>query len=60
MDVFDQATDREEKDREACLKRAREACKPIPVSDTCWQCGEDTLNGARWCSTYCRDRWDTK
>lgn len=60
-DEFDQATDREEKDREMLLNIARaKAQQPILPSEVCLYCGEDTQNGARWCDADCRDLWEQR
>lgn len=59
-DVFDQATDREEKDREMCLKlRMNEGPKPTGF---CLNCGPDVplADGQRWCDGDCRDDWQKR
>ena len=57
MDVFDQATQREEKDRELSLQ-ARLPAGPKPTG-FCLNCGPDVPldDGRRWCDADCRDDW---
>jgi hypothetical protein len=58
-DPIDQAADNQLLIEEYAVQNIRaEAQHPIPLSDNCYYCGEDTLNGARWCSSYCRDLWE--
>lgn len=59
-DVFDQATEREEKDRALCLQvRMPEGPKPTGY---CLNCGPDVPleAGLRWCDTNCRDDWQLR
>lgn len=60
-DPIDQATDEQlwAESRQVALIR-KEADKPIPTSDSCYECGEDTIDGARWCDAHCRDLWQQK
>ncbi len=60
-DPIDQASDRQiwAEERQIALIR-KEADKDLPTSDNCYECGDDTIDGARWCSTYCRDLWQKK
>lgn len=60
-DPIDQASDVQifAEERQVALLR-KEAAKPIPTSDDCYECGDTTLNGARWCCVECRDAWERK
>lgn len=37
-----------------------EANKPIPLSDVCLFCGENTIEGRRFCDSFCRDEHDRR
>lgn len=57
-DIIDAASDIEEYARSTQIALCeREAAKPIPTSDVCLNCGEATINGARWCSQECCSDW---
>lgn len=54
--VDDQATAREELDRELALKR-RAPTGPTPCG-ACHFCSEPLSAGLRWCDEHCRDDWE--
>jgi hypothetical protein len=56
-DIADRAEEREQRDREAGIAKARElAARTPPRVKDCWnECGAKTEDGARWCSAACRD-----
>lgn len=58
-DIIDAASDIEDYARSKQIELCeREAAKPIPTSDVCLNCGEATINGARWCSAECRNDYE--
>lgn len=54
-DVFDQATEREERDREAAVERARRQAALLPYVGHCLFCGESLPEPRRFCDADCRD-----
>lgn len=58
MDIFDQATEQEEQERERALSR-REPEGP-EATGLCLHCGEPLGGGARWCNCECRDDWQAQ
>lgn len=58
MDVFDQATAREERDREmALMQRMPEGPE---ATGLCLNCGEPLGGGARWCDGECLRDWQAR
>ncbi len=55
MDVFDQATEIEDRYREAALQ-SRKPQGP-QARGVCLWCGEAVEDGRRWCGPECRDAW---
>lgn len=56
-DIYDQATAREEQDRELALQNLRYSAKPLPHG-TCNNC-ESSCVGA-FCDQDCREDWETR
>jgi len=59
-DIYDQATDREMRDREIALAniRAQSSTKPkLPVVGTCYNCGELISSPKTFCDSDCYDDW---
>lgn len=56
--VDDQATEREELDREMALRNRRPA-GPQPCG-YCHYCSEEVGPNLRWCDEHCRDDWETE
>jgi len=55
MDISDQATLREEQDRQRALRQRQ---RPGPrATGLCLFCGLVTTGGRRWCDAECRDEW---
>jgi len=54
-DPLDLGADLAQRERDAGVNAARSSIKPIVPSKVCLHCGEETLNGARWCDADCRD-----
>ena len=43
------------------LLHARAAAQlPIESSEVCLNCGQPTVEGARWCDSACRDDWQRR
>lgn len=57
MDVFDQATEREEKDRAFALQMARQG-EVLAAVGVCHWCDESVAPGHRFCDVDCRDLFD--
>lgn len=57
-DVFDQATEREEKDRELAIALQRRKAAVLPDIGHRYHCGEATRPGQRFCDTDCRDGYE--
>ena len=53
MDVFDQATEREEMERERAIKAARSA-PTLPATGRCHYCDASVTGGAHFCDAECR------
>ncbi len=58
MDVFDQASALEERDREAALQ-TRKPQGP-QARGVCLWCDEAVEDGRRWCGVECRDNWERR
>ena len=60
-DECDAAFELEDIARLAKVRSASVAAQVIPaLSATCFECGEPTANGARWCDAECRDYWQLR
>ena len=53
MDVFDQATEREELERERAVMAARSA-PSLPATGRCHYCGASVAGEAHFCDAECR------
>lgn len=57
-DIYDQATQREELEREIALQQVRYSARNGPsYIGECLNCQVVTNDGARWCTPECRDDW---
>jgi hypothetical protein len=56
-DPIDIGADITQRERDNQVANIQSQIKPIEPSETCLQCEEPTLNGARWCDAACRDDW---
>lgn len=56
-DVYDQATEREERDRELALANARHqgAKARLPLAMACYYCQQELDAPGRFCGPECRD-----
>jgi len=57
-DIYDQASDREQLDRDLAIKSAREATPEAPVTGHCLWCNAELKGGRRWCDSEYREDWD--
>lgn len=57
-DVFDQASDREEQDRQLCIGMARRVVQELPAVGRCHWCEEIVAPGHKFCDSDCRDGWE--
>lgn len=58
VDVFDQATEREEKAREAAISEVRYQVHLLPYLGYCYYCDSPTPANHNFCDRFCRDDWD--
>ena len=56
-DIYDQATFREEQERERSIAAARRVSKQLEPMGACHWCGEDVVADRRFCDADCRDGW---
>lgn len=56
-DIYDQATFREEQERERSIAAARRVGKLLEANGTCHWCGEAVKAERRFCDADCRDGW---
>lgn len=54
MDVFDDATEQEERHRDLSIRAARAKNQPLKFSGFCLYCNEQIVQG-RFCSAECRE-----
>lgn len=59
-DLYDQATAREEEDRERAIARARSLAAALPFVGCCYNCDALVPDGHRFCDTDCRDDWQRR
>jgi len=56
-DVSDQATNREEQERERCINAARRQNQALQPTGACHWCDEVVDGEKRFCDSDCRDMW---
>ena len=56
-DVSDQATNREEQERERCINAARRQNRAMQPTGACYWCDEVVNGEKRFCDSDCRDMW---
>lgn len=59
-DVFDQATEREEKDRQLAIDAARTRIADLPFVGAYYNCDAIVPAGHRFCDSDCRDDWQRR
>ena len=57
-DIYDQATFREEQERERSIAAARRVGKLLEANGACHWCGEALRAGKRFCDADCRDDYE--
>lgn len=60
MDISDQATKVEERDRAAALEASRRANAVLPDLGHCHNCEGPVSPGARFCGPECREDYDLR
>lgn len=58
MDIYDQATEREEQDRALASQQRRP--EGPEATGLCHNCGEPLGGGARWCDAECLRDWQAR
>jgi hypothetical protein len=53
MDIYDQATEREERDREIAIKLATASTPALPYLGVCHNCSSPTAPSIRFCDSDC-------
>lgn len=53
MDIYDQATEREERDREIAIKLATASRPSLPFTGCCHNCNAPTAPAVRFCDSDC-------
>ena len=53
MDIYDQATEREERDREIAIKLATASAPALPYLGVCHNCSAPTAPSIRFCDSDC-------
>lgn len=56
-DIYDQATDKEMRDREIAIKAARAQNQPIAFTGQCLNC-EEVITRGRFCDSECREDYE--
>ena len=56
-DIYDQATDKEMRDRDLAIKAARSQNKPIEFTGRCLSC-EEIIDKGRFCDAACREDYE--
>lgn len=59
-DIYDQATEREEKERELCLALARSNNQKLLPKGECFNCSEALAPPCLFCDVDCRDDWQRR
>ena len=55
MDIFDQASDREQHDRMLAIAAASHSAPELPAVGECYNCQSSVPAGLRYCDKDCRD-----
>jgi hypothetical protein len=62
-DIYDQATEREMRDRELALQNVRASAGTMPTltaNGKCYNCDDPLADGLTFCDTDCRDDWQLR
>lgn len=57
-DFFDQASDREQLERDLAITSARKSAPEAPVTGHCLWCNAELTDARRWCDPECREDWN--
>jgi hypothetical protein len=56
-DIFDRASEKEERDRDLAIRAARAKNQPLKITGFCLFCNE-ALSDRRFCSAECREDYE--
>lgn len=56
-DPLDLGAELAQRERDENIKTISRRVRPIPESNYCLQCDQETEHGKRWCNKHCRDDW---
>lgn len=59
-DIFDQATEREEKERELSIAAARRSAPVLPYVGVCHNCEAPTAPSVRFCDKHCLEDYERR
>lgn len=57
-DIFDRASDLEQKERESAIASARKPLVSARETGHCLWCNAKLIQGKRWCDSECREDWE--
>jgi len=57
-DIYDQATAREEQERDACIARVRSQTSRLKPVGYCYYCSEPVKSDRRFCDKDCMEDWE--
>lgn len=57
-DIFDQASDREQLERDLAIASARKPSASAQATGHCLWCNAQIEQGKRWCDAECREDWE--
>ena len=60
MDIYDQATEREEKERELSIAAARRSAPVLPYTGVCYNCEAPTAPSVRFCDSLCLEDFEKR
>ena len=60
MDLIDMGQQREQMDREYALRAALQHEPPLPYVGSCYNCGDPTGGGRRFCDCDCRTDYERR
>lgn len=60
MDIYDQATEREEKERELAIAAARRSVPVLAYTGVCHNCEAPTAPSVRFCDKLCLEDYERR
>lgn len=60
MDIFDQATEREEQERERAIAAARAPVHVLPFTGVCHNCDAPLAPSMRFCDAFCCEDFERR